>query len=459
LGAKVLVSFQARLRRQRDYTCLHPGHDRKLSVKRIGNASFALVLAAATGWSGGAATGGGDQPSVTLDARQAYRHALANHPELAAARQQRTIASAVLVQARTYPFNPYVSVTPRGVIGPLDAGVVQHFTVAAAVTLELEMFGQKAKRVRVAEAGLSRAEWEIAAHELNVGGRALRAFNAVLYRTAKLKLLEDNVRLAERAIEESREVWKKKKEKEPAGEAVLAQFEVQEAKAQLVGGRAPLAAARQELAQALGTLQQVRAQGVLEIAYRDLREDDLVAVALVARPEMHVRQLSVSEAEARVRLERANRFGNVTVGPNYEINEAKASFVGASVGLPLPLVNRKKGEILQREAELTKAMLEQQQQETQVRQEVKAALSKLSEVQELIRIYRKEYLPALELRTAALDQLYTRGGEGVDLQQVLELRRRLLKTREDYLDALYDHGQIEVELAAAVGDLELAITP
>jgi outer membrane protein TolC len=104
-------------------------------------------------------------------------------------------------------------------------------------------------------------------------------------------------------------------------------------------------------------------------------------------------------------------------------------------------------------------MLEQQQQETQVRQEVKAALSKLSEVQELIRIYRKEYLPALELRTAALDQLYTRGGEGVDLQQVLELRRRLLKTREDYLDALYDHGQIEVELAAAVGDLELAITP
>jgi hypothetical protein len=37
------------------------------------------------------------------------------------------------------------------------------------------------------------------------------------------------------------------------------------------------------------------------------------------------------------------------------------------------------------------------------------------------------------------------------------LRRRVLKARDNYLDALYDHGQIEVDLAAAVGDVELAL--
>jgi outer membrane protein TolC len=114
---------------------------------------------------------------------------------------------------------------------------------------------------------------------------------------------------------------------------------------------------------------------------------------------------------------------------------------------------------LQREAELTRAILEQQQSESQVRQEVKSALARLTEVQELIRVYRKDYLPALETRSRELEKLYAQGGEGVDLQQVLELRRRLLKTRENYLDALYDHGQLEVDLAAAVGDLELAFDP
>jgi cobalt-zinc-cadmium efflux system outer membrane protein len=432
-----------------------PGHDRKSFVKQMTNVSFALLVAA-----GGLLSDAlrADEPPLAVDARQAYRYALANNPELATARQQRSIASATLLQARTYPFNPYLSVQPLAAIGTPEDGVLRHFAFAGAVTLELEVFGQKAKRVRVAEAGLSRTEWEIAVQEFHAAVRALRAFNTALYRKEKLKLLEDNVRVAEQGIEDAKDVWKKKKEKEPAGEMVLAQFEVQEAKAQLIGGRGPLVAAHRELGQAMGTLQEVTVQGSLELAYRDFREDDLVAMALLARPEMQVRQLAVSEAEARLRLERSNRFGNVTFGPNYQVNESKANFVGASVGLPLPLINRKKGEIWQREAELTKALLEQQQLEIQVRQEVKAALAKLAQVQELLRVYRKEYLPALEMRTLELEKLYAKGGEGVDLQQVLELRRRLLKTRENHLDAVYDHGQIEVDLAAAVGDLELALT-
>src|SRR5947209_2245290 len=43
-------------------------------------------------------------PTLTLD--EAVRYALENNPELAAARQQRGIAAAGVVIARTYPFNP-----------------------------------------------------------------------------------------------------------------------------------------------------------------------------------------------------------------------------------------------------------------------------------------------------------------------------------------------------------------
>lgn len=420
---------------------------------------IALILAAGYSPADTRAGAANDQTPQVVDVRRAYQYALANNPELAVARQQRGIASAGLVQARTYPFNPYLTLGPRGVVGGFDEGVLRHFTIAGSVTLELEVFHQRAKRIEAARANLSKTEWDIAAQELSVAVRAVRAFNTAIYRKEKLELLQAYLGLSEQALRELKELWKKKKEKEPAGEVVLAQFEVQEAKAQVISGRVPWVTAQQELMKAIGAVHFVTTQGSLEITYRDWREDELVKTALTARADIQARRMAVVEAEARLKLERSNRFGNLTVGPNYEINEAKAQFIGASVAMPLAVYNRKKGEVLQRDAELAKSVLEQQQLEFQTRQEVKSALARLAEVQELIRVYRKDYLPALEARGKELQKLYAEGGEGVDLQQVLELRRRLLKTRESYLDALYDHGQFELDLAAAVGVLELAFDP
>ncbi len=212
-------------------------------------------------------------PTMTVDVRQAYKFALQNNPELATARQQRHLASAALVQARTYPFNPYLTVTPRAALGTFVEGVAQHIDFAGAVTLEVEMFGQKGQRIRAAEAGLSRTEWEIAAREFGVATKTISAFNTVIYREEKLKLLEENVRLAQQAMQDAKDTWKKKKENEPAGEAVLAEFEIQEAKAQLLAGRGPLTASRQDLRQVMGTLEEVAVTGTLEITYRDFREE------------------------------------------------------------------------------------------------------------------------------------------------------------------------------------------
>jgi hypothetical protein len=43
----------------------------------------------------------------------------------------------------------------------------------------------------------------------------------------------------------------------------------------------------------------------------------------------------------------------------------------------------------------------------------------------------------------------------MDLARVIDIRRRLLRARDMYLDALFEQSQAQVDLAAAVGDLSL----
>ncbi|MBL8792345.1 MAG: TolC family protein, partial [Planctomycetia bacterium] len=391
--------------------------------------------------------------------RDAVRLALVESPELTVVRQRREIAQAGIVLARLYPHNPMLSLTPRACAGPQTAGIIEPFTIETSLTLEIDRKEQRRLRRQVAQCALSRTEWEVAAEELAVVGKALRAFNTTLYREQKLRLLGEQVQLAQRSLADVEKLHEKRKEKLPAGERVLLQFEIQEAKAQEVAGRGPLVAAEQEFRQVFGRVRTPAIQGVLQLTDEDHAVADLETQALTARPDLRARQAAHAEALAALGLEQASRFGNPVFGPSYGTQEAAAHYIGVTITFGLPMCNRKQGEIRLREAELHRAALEIGQLEIQIRQEVSAALARINQVQDVVRLYRDEYLPALRARLQELQRLYLEDDPAVDVQQVLELFRRLLKARESYLDALYEHAQLKVDLALAAGDVELAFNP
>src|SRR5207248_6102174 len=92
-------------------------------------------------------------------------------------------------------------------------------------------------------------------------------------------------------------------------------------------------------------------QGTLERAAPAVGPDQLLEDALEHRPDLFARQAALVEAEARMRLQQRDRFGNPSVGPAYELNETKVNFIGVQVGVPSPLFNRKRGESLQLQAQ------------------------------------------------------------------------------------------------------------
>jgi hypothetical protein len=51
-----------------------------------------------------------------------------------------------------------------------------------------------------------------------------------------------------------------------------------------------------------------------------------------------------------------------------------------------------------------------------------------------------------------MQQLFIKGDPGVDVLRVVDLRRKLLKARDGYLDALWEVTQARADVAAAVGD-------
>jgi outer membrane protein TolC len=178
--------------------------------------------------------------------------------------------------------------------------------------------------------------------------------------------------------------------------------------------------------------------------------------ALQSRPDLQALELLYAEAEQRERLEIANRFGNPSFGAKTEYNESSVTFVGATVQFPIPVFNSRRGEVLQRQAEKAKVLMDRRRLVMQIHQDVLAALDRLHEAQKWVRSFESDILPTLRKTLDAFDQLFAQGEPGVDVLRLIEVRRRYLRARDGLLDAQWEWSQARADLAAAIGDFTLA---
>ncbi|HEY1379067.1 MAG TPA: TolC family protein [Gemmataceae bacterium] len=390
-------------------------------------------------------------PVLSLDV--AVRFALENNPQLAVVRQQRGLAAAGVVLARTYPYNPAANTVLRRASGP---DVTNHFPYQATVQLDIEVRGQRWERRAAAGAAVTRTEWEIADQEVATAVAVIRAYNAVVYRQQKLDILEETVRLNELVVGQGRRLLEAGKLR--AADVILARTELDTARAQRGQGRAALAVARSELRLQLGTTDNAFAVvGELDRPLPTAPADAIVQYAVQVRPDVHARCAAVAEAEARLRLQVADRFGNPSVGPSYEFNETRDSFVGVSVSAPIPVFNTHRGEILQRQAELARARAEVRQTEIRIGQDVQAALARFVEARKWADEYPAEVLPDLRQAQRQMEQLFGQAEQGVDVLRVIDVQRNLLRAADAYLDARFEVSQAAADLAAAVGDPAVAV--
>jgi outer membrane protein TolC len=390
-------------------------------------------------------------PRPVLSLEEAVRYALENNPALAAQRQQHGIAAARVVIADTYPFNPVLENRVQGAEGPRAAGITNRTPLEHILLWEVELFHQRRYRREGAAAALSRTDWEIGHQEQALAVDVIRDYVTLLYRREKLRLIEETIEYNRQLLDYVRQ--QVRAGRRPAADEFVAETEVTDT-LDLVGpGREALTTARYDLYRVLGAVNVTfEVEGPLEVPPLPWDPAELTELALTRRADLRARRLAVAEAEANLRLVTANRFGNPSVGPAYTYDPTGVNMFGAQVNVPLPVVNLHRGEVLEARAEQAQAALMLRQSEVNVRQDVAVALARLDVAQRRADLFRNTILPDLRRALDSLQKLWEAGQAGADLTRLIDVRRKLLRARDGYLDALWSVRQARADLLLATGE-------
>jgi outer membrane protein TolC len=395
------------------------------------------------------------QPAA-LSLTAAVGYALENNPSLAAQRRQRGIAAARVIIADTYPFNPTLEARVQRASGPADAGITNRYPVEGLFLWELEVFGQRRLRREGAAAALSRTEWEVAAAEQAVAAQVVKAYAGLQYRREKLALLAETLKLNEQLVEDVRRLVNAGKLRPT--DLIVARTEVSDTLDLTSAARADETTARTDLLRALGMVEgAVEPEGPFEPPAWSPDPAALAELAAARRAELQARKLAVTEAAAAARLAAANRYGNPVVGAAYTYDPTRITMLGPQVNVPLPVANTNRGQIFQAEMEHALAADTLRQTEVTVRQDVAAGLARLAAVEHRAEQYRARILPDLRRAVEDMEKLFQAGD--VDLLRVIDVRRKLLRARDGYLDAVWAVRQARADLAAAVGEPALGLGP
>jgi cobalt-zinc-cadmium efflux system outer membrane protein len=235
----------------------------------------------------------------------------------------------------------------------------------------------------------------------------------------------------------------------------IAVLDVNIARASLARVRAEQEAAEAVRSLAVGDLRQllridgdIRAEGELTRG----NEPDLTALlqAAAQRPELRELEAGVQEAEAEAQLGRTFGRPEYSVGVRYAREEGDRIVLGG-VTISLPVFS--KGQELQAVGSTRAARLRAQLDaaRTRVEVEVRSSFEAYSRRIAAVRVLETEAIPGLDENETLTARSFEVGQLG--LPELLLIRREILDTRSQYLDALLEAALASIDLDASAGVL------
>jgi cobalt-zinc-cadmium efflux system outer membrane protein len=387
---------------------------------------------------------------LTLD--EALRQASAASPVLRAKQAQLSAVEGAQADAAAFfRSNPEISTSgTRREVPQTGAGSDRYREWNAGISQAIEIGGQRGHRREATTAAAAALNAEVIDVERQVRAEVSERFYKVL-------ALQQRVELEGRAVSLFETTAEAVQKRRAAGEdtrldANVASVEAERARNQLAVAQEQLLDARSDLAAKLQLLPQTLplAMGELAIGTRTVGLPELIEAAT-----MHPRVRALAEreraADARVRLERANRYPDITAGVSIGREgpgTGRERLTTFSVSVPLPFFNRNQGPIGQALTDRSQAELDRQTTTRDLHGNVIALFAKLASLEARVRRLQESVLPALE-DNQQLSQRSRRAGQ-IGLLELIVVNRQALDARRDLIDAMteYHAARIALELAA-----------
>jgi cobalt-zinc-cadmium efflux system outer membrane protein len=233
-------------------------------------------------------------------------------------------------------------------------------------------------------------------------------------------------------------------------------------KLQLLQFQMDVSSARLARVQALASLRQLlgyesvpenyEAVGDLEYKPVKVGEDDLKAMALRQRPDLHAAQLGVTAAQSQFELARANGKRDVNAQINYT-HVAALSTASLFGSIQLPIFDRNQGEIARTQYAITQSQDLLSEQSSLALTDVANAYEGLRTDDQVVQLYQSGYLKQSEDSRDISQYAYQRGA--ASLLDFLDAERNYRATQLGYRQSLASYMLALEQLRQAVGTRSL----
>jgi cobalt-zinc-cadmium efflux system outer membrane protein len=184
--------------------------------------------------------------------------------------------------------------------------------------------------------------------------------------------------------------------------------------------------------------------------------DELVTLALQARPDLAAERLGIGSAEAAVALARAERFADVyllyqpyTFQNNAPFGEKSATSWALGATVPIPLYNRNQGLIQRAGLNVTQRQAATAALDRRVIAEVTQAAREYRVSRAVVEHYERDVLPPARQMMSDSFELFSRGEQ--DALAYYNMRLNYNTTIREYRDALVRHRRSMLVLNTTVG--------
>lgn len=363
-------------------------------------------------------------------------------PRVVSARLAIEEARARRIGANIRPFNPEI----EGGLGNRRGNGTTTLDLDVGISQRFEPAGRRAARLAGADASIAQTEAEFEQTKRGVILDAVSAYLRVTLATERDRLLASAETLASALYGAADRRFR-------AGDVAILDVNVARAalarvRADREGGRAAQAAASSELQLLLGL------SGDIQIAGRlpEARPADpaVLLQAALERPELRSLGEAVREAEASVRLGQTLGKPEFGVGARYARDE-RDTIVSGLLTVTLPVFSKGQELIAAGSARASRLRTELDAMRRRVQIEVRSASERLERRREVVRILEVDALPAVNENESLAARSYDAGQIG--LAELLLIRREILETRFQHLDAQLDAALARIELDAAAGVL------
>ncbi len=184
--------------------------------------------------------------------------------------------------------------------------------------------------------------------------------------------------------------------------------------------------------------------------------------ALAQRPDRQLAALSINRASAEIKLARAEKWEDWSVGFDYTrdaqsfdapIGHKVDQFLGLSVSIPLPLWNRNQGNIAVAKATQQRAEAELTALDLRIAAEVRTAGDRLRRLADILRQYRGESLKLSEQNVTLTQKGYSDGL--VSITAVIQAQQQFIELRLSYLETLAEFERAFTDWQTATASIPL----